>query len=435
MRVDLLYLDLVPSLDMPLAKEENYPITFKVRRLVISLVFCLLVILLMACKIIQKDTRDNIIPPADPSTLANASPVILSPTPLSTLTSSMQNPTRTSSPFQTPQAQIRPSDGTYNIIVGDQSYNAFPGLVKLQNGTLLTVYRKGKFHVSDSGFIVLKKSTDGGSTWSTESSVVDHPTLDLRDPNITLLSDGTLIVNYFEYDISARSTIHNGLNVIHSTDDGETWGKPIEVGTGLFVATSAPILELPDGDLLLAYYGNHEGGRYPSAFVIRSADGGRSWSNKTTIGNGIEDNKPYQEPNLLLLKTGGILATIRSDGFFPTIHTSISNDMGKTWTQPSSAFRGSGTPSTLLLESGLIITAYRSKIGRNLGLPAVRVSKDSGVSWTPNTGEIIIDRHTGPMMYASLVQISDKSIATVYGMEDGKTRSEIRFMYLREFSE
>ena len=435
MRVDLLYLDLVPSLDMSLAKEENYPLTFKVRRLVISLVFCLIVILLMACKIIQKDTRDHIIPPADPSTLANASPGILSPTPLSTLTSSMQNPTRTSRPFQTPQAEIIPSDDTYNVIVGDQSYNAFPGLGKLDNGTLLIVYRKGKSHAKDKGIIVLKKSSDGGSTWSTEASVIDHPTLDLRDPNITLLSDGTLIVNYFEYDIGARSTIRNGLKVIHSTDDGETWDKPIEVGTGLFVATSAPILELPDGDLLLAYYGNQEGGRYPSAFVIRSADSGRSWNNKTTIGNGIKDSKPYQEPNLLLLKSGGILATIRSDGFFPTIHTSTSNDLGKTWAQPSSAFRGSGTPSMLLLKSGLIITAYRSKIGRNLGLPALRVSRDSGVTWTPNTEEIIIDRYTGPMMYASLVQTSDKSIATVYGMEDGKTRSEIRFRYLLELSE
>ena len=434
MRVTPPYLDLVTSTARSLANGKNCPIIFKVRRLVISLVFCFLVILLMACKIFQKDSWDNIMPADNPSTLADASPSIIYPTPLSTLTSSLQNPTRTSSPFQTPQAQIIPSDDTYNVIVGDQNYNAFPGLVKLQNGTLLVVYRKGKFHVTDRGAIVLKKSTDGGSTWSTESSVIDHPTFDLRDPNITLLSDGTLIVNYFKYDISARSTIRNGLNVIHSTDDGETWDKPIEVGTGLFVATSAPILELPDGDLLLAYYGNHEGGRYPSAFVIRSADGGRSWSNKTTIGNGIEDNKPYQEPNLLLLKTGGVLATIRSDGFFPNIHTSISNDLGKTWAQPSSAFRGSGTPSTLLLKSGLIITAYRSKIGRNLGLPALRVSKDDGVSWTPNTEEIIIDRHTGPMMYASLVQISDKSIAAVYGMEDGKTRSEIRLMYLREFS-
>ena len=64
----------------------------------------------------------------------------------------------------------------------------------------MTVYRKGVLHARDRGYIVSRRSTDGGQTWSDEVIVVDNPALDLRDPNIALLSDGALVVNYFQYD-------------------------------------------------------------------------------------------------------------------------------------------------------------------------------------------------------------------------------------------
>ena len=140
-------------------------------------------------------------------------------------------------------------------------------------------------------------------------------------------------------------------------------------------------------------------------------------------------------PNLLLLENGDILATIRSDGSTPIIHTSVSEDQGRTWTEPQPAFKGSGTPSVARLHSGGIVMIYRAKIGRNLGLPALRVSGDGGATWTADLGETVIDRGDGDMMYASALQMPDGSIAVVYGMEDGPRRSEIRFRYLRDLRE
>ena len=335
----------------------------------------------------------------------------------------------------TPTPEVVVADDSYVEVATDEYYNAFPGLARLEDGTLITVYRKGVLHANDRGYIVSKRSTDGGSTWSEEMVVVDNPALDLRDPNIALLADGALIVNYFQYDFDLPGTVRNGLRVVHSFDGGETWGEPVLVGTGSFVATSAPILELPNGELLLAYYGSHEGSRYATAYVNRSDDGGNWWLGETVIAAGPPAGRPFQEPNLLLLENGDILATIRSDGSTPIIHTSVSRDEGRTWSEPKPAFKGSGTPSVVGLASGGIVMIYRAKIGRNYGLPALRVSGDGGQTWTADLGETVIDRKDGDMMYASALQVPDGRIAVVYGMEDGRRRSEIRFRYLRDLRE
>ena len=348
---------------------------------------------------------------------------------------SIQTPVRMFEVKPTPTPEVVVADDSYVEVANDEYYNAFPGLARLDDGTLVTVYRKGVLHARDRGYIVSRRSADGGQTWSDEVIVVDNPALDVRDPNIALLADGSLIVNYFQYDHELPGTVRNGLRVVHSFDGGETWGEPVVVGTGSFVATSAPVLELPNGEVLLAYYGSHEGSRYATAYVNRSDDGGKWWLGETVIAAGPAVKRPYQEPNLLLLENGDILATIRSDGERPIIHTSVSKDEGRTWSEPKPAFKGSGTPSVAMLDSGGIIMIYRSKIGRNFGLPALRVSSDGGATWTADLGETVIDRKDGDMMYASALQVPDGRIAVVYGMEDGRRRSEIRFRYLRDLRE
>ena len=399
---------------------------------------CAVALAALAC---ARQDEDAALPTVPATITPTAAPAAATPTaarPRRTPTPrplSVQTQVRRFEAKPTPTPEVVVADDSYVEVVNDEYYNAFPGLTRLDDGTLITVYRKGVLHANDRGYIVSKRSTDGGSTWSEEMVVVDNPALDLRDPNIARLADGALVVNYFLYDFDKPGTVRNGLRVVHSFDGGATWGEPIEVGTGSFVATSAPIVQLPNGDLLLAYYGSHEGSRYATAYVNRSDDGGKWWLGETVIAEGPAARRPFQEPNLLLLENGDILATIRSDGSTPIIHTSVSKDQGETWSEPQAAFKGSGTPSVARLDSGGIVMIYRAKIGRNFGLPALRVSSDGGATWTADLGETVIDRKDGAMMYASALQVPDGRIAVVYGMEDGRRRSEIRFRYLRDLRE
>ena len=256
----------------------------------------------------------------------------------------IQTPVRMFEVKPTPTPEVVVADDSYVEVANDEYYNAFPGLARLDDGTLVAVYRKGVLHARDRGYIVSRRSADGGSTWSEEMVVADNPALDLRDPNIVRLADGSLLVNYFQYDFDAPGTVLNGLEVVHSFDGGETWEAPVSVGTGSYVATSAPILELPGGELLLAYYGSHGGSRYATAYVIRSEDGGQWWLGETIIASGPAYGKPFQEPNLLLLENGHVLATIRSDGERPVIHTSVSKDPGQDLERPHSRLQGVGHP-------------------------------------------------------------------------------------------
>lgn len=351
---------------------------------------------------------------------------LVPPTPILTTTALPPPPVRP--PTVTPIARIMDRD--YVEIVNDRYYNAFPGMAQHPDGVFVVVYRRGVLHATDKGTIVMRTSSDLGKTWSSERPVVSHPKLDLRDPNIVRLGDGTLVVNYFEYDGDKRSTVANGIKIVRSRDGGVSWGPPVEVRTGARAATSAPVIELPGGDLLLAYYGSFKGDSQPSAWVVRSVDGGSAWGQEVVIGDGPAHGKPYQEPNLVLLDKGGILATIRSDGQAKIIHTSVSSDSGATWSSPLPRFIGSGTPSVLQLASGDLVTIYRSKLTRHFGWPALRISSDGGDTWTADEGEVVIDRVDGPMMYASLLEMADGAVAVAYGMEYGQSHSEIRFRYV-----
>lgn len=82
-------------------------------------------------------------------------------------------------------------------------YAAFPDVCRMQNGTLVCVFYSGYGHVSHpkegwewGGRIMATRSTDEGRTWSTPKVIMDTPHDD-RDPHISCLSDGTLMLSWF----------------------------------------------------------------------------------------------------------------------------------------------------------------------------------------------------------------------------------------------
>lgn len=304
---------------------------------------------------------------------------------------------------------------------GPGAYEAFPDVCMTDAGELLCVFYAGYGHVSfpredlpNGGLVAMVRSSDNGATWGEAEVVVDTP-IDDRDPSITQLSNGDLLVTYMSY-VKERQPTHEVFTV-RSSDDGVTWGEPqrIELPWDRAQAVSEPVTELEDGTLLLPVYGvgTTEGGTVRPCGVLRSTDGGRSWPELAVLTP--QDNVPFQEPTIEPLTDGRILMLIR-----PGMHWSESSDGGVTWMQPQPLGIPGQAAQMLLTSEGVLIAGYR---WREESSTAIIWSHDLGRTWE---GPKVVDRVVGG--YPSLVELPDGRVLMVYYTEGAG--SDIRGIFL-----
>jgi predicted neuraminidase len=118
-----------------------------------------------------------------------------------------------------------------------------------------------------------------------------------------------------------------------SRHDGKVWSAPVEVANGVQDATTRhpcwnPVLfQMPGGPLLLFY----KVGPSPSTWwgmLIRSEDGGQTWSKPEKLPEGIAGpikNKP------ILLADGRLLCGSSTEDQGWRVHMEWTKDAGKTW--------------------------------------------------------------------------------------------------------
>lgn len=298
-------------------------------------------------------------------------------------------------------------------------YQAFPDVCRLPNGDLACVFYAGYGHVSlpnaewpRGGRICVVESSDEGRTWSRPRVLFDGPQDD-RDPHIAALRDGTLACSFFQYR-SVDGKIEHDVCLTESKDGGRTWEAEPRVLAANRWAVSAPVRELPDGTLLLGAYTGDDSTAYGA--VLRSTDGGQSWSEPVAIDphSGVRLDA---ETDVLHLQDGTILAALRGDGQV-NLHFATSADQGLTWSKvKDSGFLGH-SPHLTRLSTGEILLTHRQPA------TSLHISRDDAKSWQ---GPIEIDSVGGA--YPSTVELKDGTVLVVY-YEEGPT-SAVRAVRFR----
>ncbi len=204
----------------------------------------------------------------------------------------------------------------------------------LEDGrTMLTVYPKGHGR----GAIVLKRSSDGGRTWSPRLPTPKTWETSLETPTIHRVVDakGT-----------KRLIVFSGLYPIRlavSEDDAKTWSelKPIGAFGGIVAMSSVVQLETGPGHYMALF---HDDGRFfaekpadgPRRFVVYktvSTDGGLTWGAPEAIASHAAAH--LCEPGAIRSPDGKQIAVLlRENSRKFNSFLILSNDEGRTWSAP-----------------------------------------------------------------------------------------------------
>ena len=226
-----------------------------------------------------------------------------------------------------------------SLVVSGQGY--FPVALRLQDGRIAVVLRGGAGHLGIKGRLDMVFSSDDGETWTSPTVVADSPADD-RNPALGQAKDGTLVVGFW------RTETYN--------DEGRY----------------DPKLDKPR-----------------TTWVTRSSDGGKTWEEPRQIDvSDIFLGSPYGR--ILTLPDGTMLMAIYGYGIRNpgekggTRHHSYvyeSRDDGRNWKRISEIGDGRqqlNETSLLRLPDGRLLAAIRSRAGEVW----LSESGDQGRTWS-----------------------------------------------------
>lgn len=322
-------------------------------------------------------------------------------------------------------------DGAFHTIAAPD-HCAWPNLTILPDGCIGAVIFNKPYHGSGEGDIELWVSDDAGETWSLRSCITAHePQTNRMNHSAGVNQQGELVTlcSGWRFDMPEGTPRHEQCRRCQpcvSSDNGHTWERLPDAPTPPGTVNCIPFGNIVcNGDELLSgvyAYVPHETIRFRKPYVVRSADGGRTWGDFTQITEVTSG-----EPTLLLTQSGILYALVRNmygpvppdasaerlgpPGGGLTLHRS--EDMGRTFEAVMYMSQTSQHPGDLRqLADGRLLATYASRASECRGILA-RISDDDGQTWSSAFPVMIADLRTD-WGYPSSVQLDDGQIVTAY---------------------
>jgi hypothetical protein len=320
---------------------------------------------------------------------------------------------------------------------GTEGYHTFriPTLVKAANGDLLAIAEGRKNAASDAGNIdlVMKRSTDGGRTWSAVQLIQDED----ADPlgKITI-GNPTPVVDRMDPAHAGRIWLpftrnNDRVFVTYSDDHGATWAKRVEITAAVKDPTwgwyaTGPVhgIQLERGPhvgRLIIPADHRVGSDRWGSHVVYSDDHGRTWRLGAADTHASTDPVHPNENTAVELVDGRLYLNARNQkGSSPaTRAVAHSRDGGLTYDAPfapepnllspvvqNSALRFAAADRGDAENILLYVSPKHQAQRRDLTL---RMSFDEGKTWT---NDVLI--HSGPAAYSDLVKLDSRHVGVLY---------------------
>ena len=326
---------------------------------------------------------------------------------------------------------------------GDYNYHTFriPALTQTKSGAILAFAEARKNSGSDTGDIdmVLKRSTDGGKTWSEMITVWDDaenvcgnpsPVVDERTGRIILAMTWNNGKDP-EKKIHARTSIDTRrVYVTYSDDDGLTWSKPKEITSETksldwqwYATGPCHALQVKKGPhkgrIVVPCDHSSYGGGF--SHIIYSDDAGETWSIGGIVKYGNESTITELRDGRLMLNMRCSNKSLRTENT-PFRLVAISEDGGGTF---GDYYMDPGLPEPVC-EGSIINYAPKGKLSKTILFSnpknaarradmSISVSYDSGATWAKSVK--ISDQATA---YSDMAVLPNGDVAVFY--ERGKDR-------------
>ncbi len=318
---------------------------------------------------------------------------------------------------------------------GTEGYHTYriPGLVVTAKGTLLALCEGRKTSRSDHGDLdlMLRRSTDGGKTWSAQEIIYEEggaAKVTIGNPcPVVDKTTGTVWLAFCRNNDRVFMT--------RSADDGLTWAKPEEITAdvkekdwGWYATGPGHGIQLTRG---------RQKGRlvFPCDHGVKGREGGWKGKGRSHVFYSDDHGKTFQlgkptdwgmnECEAVELADGRLLLSMRNYHGKNQRAFATSRDGGQTWSEPkhhaqvycptcqSSIHRYAWKPDIIL---------YSGPGGGARNNLTIRASYDEGKTW-PAPRRL----HKGGSAYSDLAVLTDGSICCLYEADGYKTITFAKF--------
>jgi hypothetical protein len=249
--------------------------------------------------------------------------------------------------------------------------NASTARVAASGQRVLVLWTRSKADGSRSLYI--KRSNDGGDTWSSNVRLVKFQTG-------TLLTDGTVAITGLRAVVAWTDGATGGIDIRRSTDGGVTWTGPTTLGvTSHHVYAGGPFhsqvtAAAADGRIFVAFIpAENAAGHGVGIRMRRTTDGGETWGGAPYIDDFVLDSA-YP----MSLSASGprlVIAYRYDDG---RILVSSSADRARTWSQGYATSEATAGYFGAAIDGQHVRLVYSTT--HDAGL-LYRTSGDGGHSW------------------------------------------------------